>query len=420
MLQIEHCDSQVVTNGYEPPFFERIPPEILLEILQFVVPPDILFDHSDGFLGDSYVQAMRCAIVLVCQTWYSAGVAFLYEHPVLDKYHEAVSFRRTITSDPHLGGLIKHIEFTICPSDINERDFQDIAGSIIRQDICCRMNRLSFSMPFNYGFSRNFFMPPSTLHSTTSITRLDLTIPLAVDAINALLKGPHAQLESLTIQLHPRAGSVAREPIPLEFPCLKFLRMIWPKGPSYSNTDVVEELTSRWNMPNLSQLSLCPISAENACSLIDLCLTHHHGLRFICLEDLHCVVKNDGIITALGSIIKSCASLEHAVIPEVIYPLLSDFHHPTLARLDLYSPPKYLGVTPYSRISISDLDVPALHQACPNLQYIRSISYDRPNIAELALATRAPLSASGPALETMRIWQWEDDSLNALWTIGWD
>ncbi|KAL0956776.1 hypothetical protein HGRIS_002896 [Hohenbuehelia grisea] len=390
----EMSQTEAIPNGNQRRFSHQIPPEILLEIFQFAVPPDILFEHSLILLGESSRRQWSAAvttkygIVLVCQTWYSAGIALLYKHPVLYHHIQAVSFRNTIKSNPRLGNLVKHIEFAIRPFVISEDAFQELAGTILQRDICSRLHRISFSMPFDDASGpRQFFTPLSTLRSIAPIAHLDLTIPLDVDAIHALLEGSHAQLEYLTISLHAFANQLEPEPIALEFSHLKFLRIVWPSGPPPDAIGLVEGLTSKWSMSNLSQLVLRGKSYSYVEPFTDFCLKHRTGLHFICFELFPSRedVKKNIVMTAFESIIQSCPSLEHIVIPEINIAMLSDFQHPTLAYLDFW-------VGGFD--AVLKTDVHRLRDKFPNLISIRTMSIGRPNPAEMTLATRDPLAAS--------------------------
>ncbi|KAJ3477178.1 hypothetical protein NLI96_g10649 [Meripilus lineatus] len=109
-----------------------LPGEILLHILSYLTQDS--FDESNKtfvHLAPQYIdESFRrppvprrsidtCAlfqIALVCRSWYTRVIWYLYQHPILVTFDQIRLFRRTVEHCAHLAQLVKTISIMTRPS----------------------------------------------------------------------------------------------------------------------------------------------------------------------------------------------------------------------------------------------------------------------------------------------------------------
>ncbi|OCH92831.1 hypothetical protein OBBRIDRAFT_885961 [Obba rivulosa] len=91
--------STLVHTTWSPVNMPSLPPELLLSILEFAIPPDAFLDstvHSAPTTSWAYILRLKKTLLSVCKAWWSLFIPSLYHDIVLQGPNQILALARTI------------------------------------------------------------------------------------------------------------------------------------------------------------------------------------------------------------------------------------------------------------------------------------------------------------------------------------
>ncbi|EIW80815.1 hypothetical protein CONPUDRAFT_82854, partial [Coniophora puteana RWD-64-598 SS2] len=239
----------------------RLPTEILSEIIQLTVPPSVFVSRSLSCTPESaWKSGLRSLkrLVLVSHSWYSAAVEELYRDISLHRLSQVYSLQRTLNAQPSLGELIKVLRITALihvseeswdPSPLltSIRDIIGLCPNLVRLDVDRDISNREHTI---FG---QIFAPPFTQLKTLNT----LNTPFFFLDYAAHFRA----LSSLSVIL---LDSPRRETLPdpprIELPTLRELRMLFPARSGVPKS--LDLITDCWTLPALRDVSVTACGCE--------------------------------------------------------------------------------------------------------------------------------------------------------------
>ncbi|KAG5653656.1 hypothetical protein H0H81_011616 [Sphagnurus paluster] len=339
-----------------------------------IIPPNFFLDPST-FQGSQSpwlkVMKMKKSIILVCRSWYFAGIPFLYEDIAFLRLPQIPAFVRTIKALPHggkLGQLVKGITlYAYIPQGYGE-SFNTHMACILSD--CPRLERFIFNSPCSLPSTARF---PSI---TPSITYLSLNQSVSFAAALDILDGSVGErLTRLAINASDVYDNFQAEKI-RHLPRLVDLLV--------SNVDENEEaaavqiLVDTLSIPHLKRLTLVSRSRFGGAFFMPFFEKHGRTLQFV-----HFLVydypyryvpgRNTG---DLQSLLNLCPVLEHLVVDSIR--ARGGITHPTVKWVDMCIS---AGQVPNWETSVWKAGFPAcrgFREICASVTLMRDIPSEIP------------------------------------------
>ncbi|KAG5653663.1 hypothetical protein H0H81_011623 [Sphagnurus paluster] len=349
-----------------------LPPEILNSIFQRTIPPTFLLDvslyagpHSPWFKATK----IKKSIILVCRSWYTIGIRFLYEDIVLQRPHQIPAFVRTLDTSSlaqDFGYLVKSINIcTYIPPEFSI-SFNKHLTRIM--DNCPRLQQFNFSPPFKWPFTA-----PNPILSW-SITSLSLNDSFPFAIVLRILGAAGGQLRHLGMHAPPSSVVSGTERL-CYLPYLLSLQIYFRTWEGFSISFFVDVLC----IPRIKHLTLRSVGQFEASFFLPILEKHGPKLCVLqlhtenCMDDVHNTdfeEHTDGQI-----LLDLCPGLEHLVIESTR--AMVGLSHPNIQWLDVWIPG---DVTPSWR---HRSEILAGFRACRGLREIHSVLMHLFDIATL-------------------------------------
>jgi hypothetical protein len=161
------------------PRFRQPPIDVLRSIFRQVLPPNCLLDPSLAYIESSpwcEIVRMKKSLTLVCRSWNSIAIEFLYEFIALRQLGHIPGLLRTFRADSSIGVLVKRIAVILVPTAKNRRLVASGLSSILK--VCTNLKELTFphywtDLPLGTLWWISADLLPQ-LHLAETLTRLHL------------------------------------------------------------------------------------------------------------------------------------------------------------------------------------------------------------------------------------------------------
>ncbi|TFK74216.1 hypothetical protein BDN72DRAFT_76950 [Pluteus cervinus] len=297
-----------------------LPLEIWTQIFKHTTICDYLVDYSPAAgLYSHYLRDLRFrkGLLLVCRSWYMAGLSRLYRDVVFRRCTQISPFVETLRQIPHVQHLVKSMMFIFfVPLECHqsfEQDLQDL------WEVCPGLTRLDYHMSLVVlGPS----IPSPMFPMSASITHLALGDLIPWNTIHDCLDQLRDVLVSLRVTLWNIPSYRTRA---LSFPRLTSLEIKTILGRSYTIPDI-STIISQWDASALTNLTLRIADQPFSSDLAFLDFLRKCGRRITFLQlDMD---NNDQRFLDL------CPNLDHLVVRPTTH--VSELTHPKVKWVDIW------------------------------------------------------------------------------------
>ncbi|KAJ6599704.1 hypothetical protein DFH09DRAFT_1355819 [Mycena vulgaris] len=339
-----------------------LPTELLDYIFELVLPPEYLlrprrctFVHGSSAVNVSNAAKVytentawhesmlsKKGLVSVCRDWYLRGTSHLYRNIIIKDLHTLDLLSRTLTAQPHLGGFVRTITFTIRVELFWDEVYEDLARIFTLCPKLVRVNDLPPKFdPGEKGFPwenvEEDLAPPFPA-LPPSVTALAIG-PYRNPPSSAydMLKDSCRWLEELHIHLD---NTAAFPPLPLSFPHLHTLHLTCT-GHNDPKTSL-----AHWDMPalrnltfRLSQLRVRVNTLQHAVfpEYQRILKLHGESLEYVAFPAPSMFSSDDLALCDYGPLLALCPAAARVVLP-VQHRISADSAMPGTVRfLDLWS-----------------------------------------------------------------------------------
>ncbi|OJA16134.1 hypothetical protein AZE42_00087 [Rhizopogon vesiculosus] len=280
--------------------FKQPPPEILLKIFKFALPPAVFLNASLAIGPSSpwcLTQRTKKCIVLVCKLWCQTGTFLLYQDIRLRRIGHVAALLNTLQGSAPLRMLIKAIHITCEITPQYTLMFDEALRRILE------MTPNTTCLSLNMGAYDALAM---------SIRKYDLSkvVHLEIDGVHFLEVLPClAQCKNLTIlSIETIRGVIDIDTLTLE--CLQELRM------SFSSTSLglLDVIARKWTMPCLRCFAghhdtPAPDSGMEYIQFLDV-----YGRHLATLSLTATWVEMSPCVLDVQMLLDRCPALEHLVL----------------------------------------------------------------------------------------------------------
>ncbi|KAJ7653633.1 hypothetical protein DFH06DRAFT_1204342 [Mycena polygramma] len=287
--------------------FDKLPLELLQLILKEALPSEDLLDPSlHRGPNSAWCNAMvtKRSLVLVSKDWYIHTIGFLYRSIVIRRPTAILPLLETLTATPKLGELVRSITMTsyFLP-DFVTKVFYPMQQIL---DLCPNVQAVHdlppFALPFRYDFPS---LPPT-------VTSIKLSPFDYSDDILPILQRSCMVLEELWLMAEDEDGFDSRS---LVFPRLRKLTLTLG-GTLTEPRAALETFATRWDMPQLTELTLCAVVSIDHPPLANdyrhILALHGQKLDYLAFPEID---EERAHMNDFGDLLALCPAVRHLVLP---------------------------------------------------------------------------------------------------------
>ncbi|KAJ6485333.1 hypothetical protein C8R47DRAFT_536823 [Mycena vitilis] len=305
--------------------FDNLPLELLQLIFKEALPSEDLLDPS-LYRGpnSAWCSAMvtKRSLVLVSKDWYFHTIRFLYRSIVIRRPTAIVPLLETLTATPKLGELVRSITMTsyFLPHFMT-KVFYPMQQIL---DLCPNVKAVHdlppFALPLRYDFPS---LPPT-------VTSIKLSPFDYSDDILLILQRSCTVLEELWLMAEDEDRFDSRS---LVFPRLRKLTLTIG-GTLTEPRAALETFATRWDMPQLTELTLCAVASIDHPPLANdyrhILALHGQKLKYLAFPQID---EERAHMNEFGGLLALCPAVKHLVLPS--YAVVSGRSvRPKLKQLD--------------------------------------------------------------------------------------
>lgn len=399
----EHSDATSSdSEASKPPAFKQPPPEILLDILEFALPPTIFLDSSlacGPLSAWCLAQRTKKTLVLVCKFWREIGTPLLYQEIHLRRIGQVAALLSTLRGNTRLGEMIMAINVSchVMPRYIVM--FDEALQRILAMSP--NATRLSLSMGV-----RDLLVCSTRQYNLSKLVHLDLQVGNERLA-DVLLCLP--QCKSLTI-LSLSFNTYDKDHCDVTYLTLEHLQefQITVMWSSRRKLDFLDTITCKWKLPSLCRFTMYEWRPKLSHISQYLNFLDAHGERLTTLSitaplDQY-TIEPVLDLQSVQSVLDRCPALEHLTLfPPMTE--LADSHKPLLGMQDIQmvlnqcSSPMHGDALSHKTLRWMDIWA-TWHPSAPNPNAIQ-VSWRSqcfPQLQAVRLLDWALLSTTGPRL----------------------
>ncbi|KAG2150145.1 hypothetical protein BD769DRAFT_1410721 [Suillus cothurnatus] len=326
----EHSDDSD-SEASKPLAFKQPPPEILLDILEFALPPTVFLDASlacGPLSAWCLAQRTKKALVLVCKFWWEIGTSLLYREIHLRRTAQVGALLRTLRGNTRLGEMIMGINVSCFVMSQYPVMFDEALQYIL--GMSPNATRLSLSTGV-----RNLLASSTRQYDLSKVVHLDIQVGNE-HLSNILLCLP--QCKNLTI-LSLSFDTYDKNYV--KYLTLEHLQefQITVKWPSHRKLDFLDAIARKWKLPCLCRFTMYEWRPKSFQVSQYLKFLDAHGKRLTTLAitaplDREYAVEPLLHLQAVQSVLDRCPALEHLAL----FPPMTEFagsHEPLLGMRNI-------------------------------------------------------------------------------------
>ncbi|KAJ7723669.1 hypothetical protein B0H16DRAFT_1737112 [Mycena metata] len=286
-----------------------LPSEILHEIFDRTIPSEIMLNANLSCGPDSpWCSSMvtKRALVLVCRSWYNAGIDLLYRTITIRRVPGIQALLSALVENPLLGGFVRSITIACFVPRTYRATIHPDLTRLIR--LCPALTSLNHLPPFPPPKPFRFPALPST------VTSLKFALHEELSTVYATLQLYCGQLEELSIRV---VDDEVFDALELDFPRLHTLHL------TLGGNTVTCKFSANWRTPKLTHLTFhVSTDLEHAqfldFSYEDLLRKHGRGLQYLAFPGVLPAgsMHNQHLpVMDFAPLLARCPGLEHVVLP---------------------------------------------------------------------------------------------------------
>ncbi|KAJ7141687.1 hypothetical protein C8R43DRAFT_586760 [Mycena crocata] len=311
-----------------------LPLEVLHEIFDIVIPPEYMLNNSLHCGPNSaWCQAMvtKRALTSVCNSWYLAGVHFLYRHISLRRVTDVKALLRTLSAKPELGPLVRTIEFICYVPDDYRHDIDPDMTRIL--ELCPSVTAVHELVPFLCVIGGVYGNPSHHRFPALPSTITSLKFGQDESISPGFLSAYSDRLEELWIYAY---DDERFDGVEMLFSKLHTLHV------TFHGRVKTKTFASKWQMPQLKRMTFridtqtSPKGDQLAESYKRILALHGATLGYLAFPGFYsATTRHEQEEKAFGEIIALCPVLEHLVVPGHCFVSPTDYF-PTVKYLDIW------------------------------------------------------------------------------------
>ncbi|OJA10421.1 hypothetical protein AZE42_03542 [Rhizopogon vesiculosus] len=234
--------NEPIIVGLSP--IKQPPPEILLEIFKFALPPAVFLDASlagGPFSPWCLAQRTKKSIVLVCKLWCMTGTVLLYKDIHIRHIGQIAALFNTLQENPRLGMMIEAINVFCHVAHQYSVMFDEALQRIL--EMSPNATRISLNMDVCEALTK-------TIHKydLSGVVHLEVGEIFFPEVLPCL-----AQCKNLAIlSIETIRGIICTDLLTLEH--LQELQISWSSEPT--NLNILDIIARNWTMPCLRRFML--------------------------------------------------------------------------------------------------------------------------------------------------------------------
>ncbi|KAI5827032.1 hypothetical protein K523DRAFT_279844 [Schizophyllum commune Tattone D] len=312
----------------------KLPPELLLSIFQWAVPPSFLISPLYKARDDAWVRSMdtKRALSLVCRSWHITSAEILYENIGLRSVGQIAAFLDTLTRSVY-AYMVRSITISCYVAPHHAAFYNEDLQAILT--LCSRLHTFSIRVhQYDMPISHHIPLQLLPVHHIHRIVNLDLSCGSGFDLpeIVLILERTCGHLESLHFGLSASDGNAIRLP-QLIFTTLTTLS-IMSSLPNFWSA-----MANSWAMPHLRNLTADfsqSVGTLGETGFQTFLIKNCANIEYLCIRvsifEMHIPLPG------LQESLQYCARLQHLVLPRC-----TDAHirypHPSVRWIDMSEQP---------------------------------------------------------------------------------
>ncbi|KAI5890467.1 uncharacterized protein SCHCODRAFT_02547201 [Schizophyllum commune H4-8] len=358
----------------------KLPPELLLAIFQWAVPPSFLTTPLYKARDDAWIRSMstKRALSLVCRSWHITAAEILYENIGLRSVGQIAAFLDTLTKSVY-AYMVRSITISCYVAPHHAAFYNEDLQAILA--LCSRLHTFSIrvhqhDMPINHHIPLQLL----PVHHIHRIVNLNLSCGSGFDLpeIVLILERTCGHLQSLHFGLSASGGNAIRLP-QLIFTTLTTLS-IMSSLPNFWSA-----MTNSWAMPHLRNLTADfsqRVGALGETGFQTFLIKNCADIEYLCI---HVSIFEMHIpLPGLRESLQYCARLQHLVLPRC-----TDAHirypHPSVRWIDMSEQP---GLYDDLAAYLQHLRSGAFNTAFPSLLGARELDFGLSDMHDISLFLR--------------------------------